>query len=130
MNPSSSVGVPVSYVNLGAKGFVSNTEEEVNRAFDRTFSNYFYSLEAGSHYQNTRRLNDAGGTYVLFDIEWDGSQWLYAIEGSYETWKTQHYLTMAQDEQRRREEAESAGENYAERAGYWDESSGTWMFDN
>ena len=130
VNPESSVGVPVSYVNLGSKGFVQYSELETINAFNRVWSSYFYQLEVGSHYFNFRRETTGGGAAIQFDIEWDGAQWIYAPAGSYQTWRIQHELQIVADEQTRREEAEAAGENYAERAGYWDESSGTWMFDN
>ena len=130
VNPAAAVGTPVSYVNLGAKGFVQYSELKCIDAFNRSWSSYFYQLQVGSHYFNFRRDTIGGGAAVQFDIEWDGSQWLYATAGTYQTWRLQHELQIVADQQTRREEAEAAGENYAERKGYWDEESGTWKFDN
>ena len=130
VNPSSSVGVPVSYVNLGAKGFVTMTEFETTRGFNGRHATFFYQLQPGSHFFNYRRETTGPGQSIPFDIEWDGAQWIYAPTGSYETWRIQHGLQMVADEQTRREEAKASGENYAEREGYWDEKSGTWKFDN
>ena len=90
VNPSSSVGVPVSYVNLGAKGFVTYTELETINAFNRTYATTLYQLEPGSHFINYRRETTGGGASIPFDIEWDGAQWIYAPVGSYETWRLQH----------------------------------------
>lgn len=90
VNPSSSVGVPVSYVNLGAKGFVQYTELETINAFNRTYATTLYQLEPGSHFFNFRRQTTGAGAAIQFDIEWDGAQWIYAPVGSYETWRLLH----------------------------------------
>lgn len=130
VNPASAVGTPVSYVNLGAKGFVQYTEVETVNAFNRAWSSYFYQLQPGSHYFNYRRDTTAGGASIAFDVEWNGAEWIYAVAGSYDQWKLQHETQMISDQNQRREDAEAAGDNYAERPGYYDEESGTWMFDN
>ena len=122
VNPSSAVGIPVSYVNLGAKGFVVYSEEETLRAFGRRWNStskfgQTYSVEVGSHFQNSRRLTDAGGTFVLFDIQWDGSQWIYASEGSYATWMANHYAMLAAQEQ---------GEGFVPPY-RWDHDTGGWV---
>lgn len=130
VNPSSSIGIPVSYVNLGMKGYVQKTEQECIDAFNRTWDNQFYSLEVGSHWYNYRRGYDGEPSQSIFNIEWDGAQWIYAMAGSYNTWKAAHQQRMAAEEEARKEAYEAAGENYAERPGYWDADSGTWKFDN
>ncbi len=125
LNPSSSVGVPVSYVNLGTRGFTLYSEEQMNRAFGRRWNStskygQTYSLEVGSHFQNARQTTDrdrTGGTIVSFDVEWDGSQWIYAIEGSYATWMANHYAMLAAQEQ---------GEGFVPPY-RWDHDTGGWV---
>jgi len=90
VNPASSSGIPVSYVNLGAKGFVNHSELQTINAFNRTHGTATYQLQAGSHFWNYKRETTGGGAYIPFDIEWDGAQWIYAPVGSYEAWKFQH----------------------------------------
>ena len=141
VTPSSSIGKPVSYAHLGSKGYTNKSASETLAAFNRTFAHQYYSIQPGAHFYNQARLTDAIGTYVAFDVEWDGSQWLYALDGSFDAWRVLHLQQMTDEAQERmtdaeaaeaaaKAEAEAAGENYSERPGYYDEESGTWMFDN